>query len=132
MASYRKLAKLCCMKLSGVPSLLEYIFGVSLWILEKVFCWHIDRACISVSPIISYRHQCPLPVIFQMRLLTNPSIKFIAILPTELWILLTLTLLPYSNIYIYNFPYMHSPSHSSSRCIIHVQASTTIFTSMYL
>ena len=35
---------------------------------------HIDRACISV--------------IFQMRLSTNPSIKFIAILPTELWILL--------------------------------------------
>ena len=120
---------------------LEYILWVCLWILEKVLCWHIEHVYqpLCILPLISYRHQYLLPVIFVstlhrvhtslLRLLTNPSIKFIAILPTELWILWTLILLPYSSISIYNFPYMHSSSHPSilSHCIIHVQVSTSIF-----
>ena len=55
-----------------------------------------------------------------LRLLPNPSVKFIDIL----W---TLIILPISILHN-NFPCMHSPSYSSilSRCI-HVQVSTTIF-----
>ena len=103
-------------------------------LLPSSIPWHIEDVYqhLCIQSVSSNRHQCPLPaflIILQRvhrSLLLNPSVKFIAILTTEVWILWTLILLPIS-ILQKKFPYIHSPSYSSIlSCCIHVQVQTTI------